>query len=64
VVPSAELSSLANALDDLTRRFAALAEEAQRQQREDEANELFAVERGLRGASRRLGRMLAVRRPR
>jgi hypothetical protein len=61
---SPELSSIASALDELTRRVGAFAEQAQRDQREDEAAELFAVERGLRGAGRRLARLTASRRTR
>lgn len=59
---TAELSSLASALEDLTRRVGSLAEQAERDRREDEAAELFAVERSLRGAGRRLGRLTSPRR--
>ena len=54
---SAELSSLATALDELTRRISAMADEAASQQREGLATELFEVERTLANASRRLGRV-------
>ena len=51
---AAELSSLATALDELTQRITAMADDAASQQREDVASELFEVERALAGASRRL----------
>ena len=55
----AELSSLATALGDLTRRVAGMAEEAAAQRDEELSGELFAVERALRGAGRRLDRVVA-----
>jgi hypothetical protein len=55
--PRAELSSLATALEELRGRVAALADQARASQDEDTASELFAVERALTGASRRLGRL-------
>ena len=61
----AELSSLATALGDLTARLARLAEEAAKANDEELATELFAVERSLRGAERRLTRVVSGRaRPR
>jgi hypothetical protein len=57
----AELSSLATALSDLTRRVGGLAEQAASDRDEDLAAELFAVERGLRGAGRRLERLTSPR---
>ncbi len=60
---SAELSSLATALDELNRRVTAHAEAAQAVKDEETANELFAVERALDRANRRLARLaLAVSR--
>jgi hypothetical protein len=53
----AELSSLTASLDELTRRVTALAEEARHADDEDLATDLFAVERALTGALRRLGRL-------
>ncbi|HMK98988.1 MAG TPA: hypothetical protein VK428_02235 [Acidimicrobiales bacterium] len=53
----AELSSLATALVELTRRVAAMAESAQSARQEELSSELFAVERALRGAGRRLERL-------
>ncbi|MDA8274431.1 MAG: hypothetical protein M0029_03520 [Actinomycetota bacterium] len=55
----AELSSLSSALTDVTRRITAEAEAARSAADEDAAHELFAVERALVGAGRRLQRLLA-----
>ncbi|MGH9062583.1 MAG: hypothetical protein ACRD0L_01150 [Acidimicrobiales bacterium] len=52
-----ELSSLATALADLTRRITAIAETYARAEREDLAAELYAAERALVGAHRRLTRV-------
>jgi hypothetical protein len=52
----AELSSLASTLQDLNDRVSAMAESAQASGNEDMARELFAVERSLGGALRRLRR--------
>ena len=57
---SAELSSLATALDELTQRITAMADDAAAQQREDVAGELFEVERALVGASRRLMKVVVA----
>ncbi|HEV3265895.1 MAG TPA: hypothetical protein VG014_10245 [Acidimicrobiales bacterium] len=54
---AAELSSLATALEDLTRRVTAHADAAVGAKDEDMAKELFAIERALMGASRRLTRL-------
>jgi hypothetical protein len=58
----AELSSLATALEDLTRRVTAHADAASNGKDEDMAKELFAIERALTGASRRLTRLTTARR--
>ena len=55
--PIAELSSLASALDELRRRVSAIADRAVAEDDDDTAGELFAVERSLIGAARRLGRI-------
>ena len=57
-VPTAELSSLATALDELAGRVTAIAERLSGGDRDDVAVELFEVERALGGARRRLGRLL------
>ncbi|MDA8058601.1 MAG: hypothetical protein M0032_11640 [Actinomycetota bacterium] len=54
----AELSSLSSALAEVARRITEQAEAAQRAADEDTAHELFAVERALSGAGRRLQRLL------
>ena len=59
-----ELSSLATALTDLTARIASIAEEAARSKDDELSSELFAVERSLRGANRRLERLGRSRRRR
>ena len=53
-VPTPELSSLATALDDLTRRVTAIGEGLANTQADWVAQDLFAVERSLRAAHRRL----------
>lgn len=53
-VPAPELSSLATALDELTRRITAIAEGLANTQADWAAQDLFAVERSLRAAHRRL----------
>ena len=60
---SAELSSLATALDELTRRLTVHAEAADASKDEETARELFAIERSLTSANRRLSRLaLALQR--
>ena len=53
-VPAPELSSLATALDDLTKRVTAIAESLVNTQADWAAQDLFAVERSLRAGHRRL----------
>jgi len=53
----AELSSLSTALAELTRRVAVIAEAAAATEDDEVSSELFAVERALRGAQRRLERL-------
>ncbi len=54
---SAELSSLATALQELTDRVTAMAEGANKAKDEGAAADLFEVERALRAASRRLTKL-------
>jgi hypothetical protein len=54
---AAELSSLATALDELTRRVTEQADAAQTRREAETARELFAIERALNGANRRLSRL-------
>ena len=53
-VPAPELSSVATALEDLTRRITGIAEGLVNTQADWVAQDLFAVERSLRAAHRRL----------
>jgi len=62
--PVAELSSLATALDELRARVGAIAERAAAEHDDDTATELFAVERSLQGAARRLHRLTSPPRQR
>jgi hypothetical protein len=54
---AAELSSLATALDEITRRISDHAEAADAEKDEEVASELFAIERSLTSANRRLARL-------
>ncbi len=54
---AAELSSIATALDELTRRVSAHADAAHARKDNEVAQELFAIERSLNGANRRLARL-------
>jgi hypothetical protein len=56
-VPLGELSSVSTALDELTRRLVAIADQAAAEHDDDTASQLFAVERALKGAGRRLQRL-------
>ena len=62
--PLAELSSVATALEELRHRVATIAEQAASDHDDDTASELFAVERALTGAGRRLGRITSAPRRR
>ncbi len=53
-VPAPELSSMATALEDLNRRVTAIAEKLVNTQADWVAQDLFAVERSLGAAHRRL----------
>jgi hypothetical protein len=61
-VPTAELSSVSTALSELTRRLAVMADQAAVEHDDESAAELFAVERALTGAGRRLARLTDPRR--
>jgi hypothetical protein len=63
-VPLAELSSLATALEELRQRVTTIADQAAAEHDDDTASELFAVERALTGAGRRLGRVTSTPRRR
>ncbi|MHB8244895.1 MAG: hypothetical protein ACYDGN_05975 [Acidimicrobiales bacterium] len=53
----AELSSISSTLEQLVARLGAMAEDAKVTKQEDVAHDLFAVERSLSAAHRRLARM-------
>lgn len=53
-IPAPELSSIATALEDLVRRVTAMGEGLANTQADWVAQDLFAVERSLGAASRRL----------
>jgi hypothetical protein len=55
--PRPELSSVSTALDELTKRLSAMAD-ATAQGDQNLAVELFEIERSLRGAQRRLSRLV------
>lgn len=52
---------MTTALDELTRRLVAIADQAASEHDDEVASELFAVERALKGAGRRLQRLTAPR---
>lgn len=53
-----ELSSVASTLEQLSRRIGSLGEGASRSKEDEVAAELFAVERALASAERRLNRLV------
>lgn len=53
-----ELSSIATAVEELTRQVTRLAEDLARSERDDLAKELFEAERALLGALRRLAKVV------
>ncbi len=55
---SAELSSLATALEELTSRITAIADRYAGSERDELATDLYAVERALTGARRRLTKVI------
>ena len=57
-----ELSSLSEMLDQLTTRIAKMAESASHEHDDALSPELFAIERALAGAQRRIARLLRARR--
>ncbi len=59
-VRAAELASLATALDELTRRVTVHADAAGASTDEETARELFAIERALATANRRLARLASA----
>ena len=60
--PSAELSSLATALEELSQRVTNIADAYVAAKRDDLAGELYQAERSLAGARRNLGRVVNAER--
>ena len=56
--PRPELSSVSTALDELTKRLSAMADASAGEQ-SDISVELFEIERSLRGAQRRLQKLVS-----
>ena len=56
--PRPELSSVSTALDELTKRLSAMADASACEQ-SDISVELFEIERSLRGAQRRLQKLVS-----
>lgn len=53
----AELSSLMSTMDDIGRRIAVMAESSRANGQEDEAIDLYEIERSIRAAVRRLSKV-------
>jgi hypothetical protein len=60
-IDRSELSSLTGLIEQATDRITKMAEEASKAKEEGAASELFAIERALSGARRRLIRFLGDR---
>ncbi len=60
--PTAELSSLATALEELARRVTSIADAYVAAKRDDLAGELYQAERSLAGAQRNLSRVVDAER--
>jgi hypothetical protein len=60
VANTAELSSLATALHELTQRVTAMADAAEAAKDEATASDLYETERALRAASRRLAKLVGA----
>ncbi|HXZ83338.1 MAG TPA: hypothetical protein VED84_06300 [Acidimicrobiales bacterium] len=61
-VDYSELTSMAESIDALARRVAKMGDAAKGQKNDDTAAELYAVERALAGAMRRLNRLIRATR--
>lgn len=57
---AAELSSILTGLEEITKRVTSIADSYAAQRREDLAGDLYAVERQLVNAARRLGKAADV----
>jgi hypothetical protein len=61
-IDRSELSSISALLEQVTQRITAMGESAEAQRADDVAKELYAAERALEGARRRLTRLADPRR--
>lgn len=61
-VDYSELASIAESMEALARRVGKMADAAKTLKQDDSAAELYAVERGLSGATRRLSRLVRATR--
>ena len=57
-VDLSELSSMAKTIEDLTRRITRMGDEAHSRHDDGSAAELYAAERSLAGATRRIARLI------
>jgi hypothetical protein len=60
-IDRSELSSLTGLIEQVTDRISKMADQASAAKEEETATELFAIERALSGAKRRLNRFLGGR---
>jgi hypothetical protein len=61
-VDFSELASMAESMDALARRVGKMGDTAKAEKRDESAAELYAVERALAGATRRLKRLINAER--
>jgi hypothetical protein len=62
-VERSELSSISKTIEDLAKRVASMGDAAQSEKDDASAHELYAVERSLIGATRRIARLIEPPRP-
>ncbi|MGD0344533.1 MAG: hypothetical protein ABSB55_06195 [Acidimicrobiales bacterium] len=61
-VDFSELASMAESMDALARRVGKMGDAAKAEKKDESAAELYAVERALAGATRRLKRLIGAER--
>jgi hypothetical protein len=61
-VERSELSSIAKTIEDLAKRVASMGDAAQAERDDATAHDLYAVERSLVGATRRIARLIETAR--
>ena len=59
-VDHSELSSIVKTIDDLAKRVAQMGDGAHAEHDDGSATELYAVERALNGATRRITRLIGI----